>query len=339
MALALERDRILAFRRCRNGLDARVETAPETLRRAVAIGLTDSMPRAAVLALHARLRGVAHDVLDDPALTQVWGPRFSVYAVASDDVAPFTLGRLPTDERGMRRATDLAARLAELLADDAEPMGMREAGAALGVHPNALRYATTTGTIRIRWDGARQPTLTVVPAPDIDARDAALELARRYLRTMGPTTAASFGQWAGVKPGRATAIFDALASELVAVTTPTGEAMILADDEDDLRRAPEPVAGVRLLPSGDAFWLLWGDDRRLLVADEAHRSELWTPRVWPGAVLVDGEIVGVWRRAKRIATVTPWRRLSATTRQAIEAEAATMPLPEQDTPVQVTWTT
>ncbi len=62
-------------------------------------------------------------------------------------------------------------------------------------------------------------------------------------------------------------------------------------------------------------------------------------RLRPGAVLVDGEIVGVWRRSKRTATVTPWKRLSAATRNAIEAEAATMPLPASDTPVEVTWDT
>jgi hypothetical protein len=335
----VRREHILAFRRRRNGLVERVGWSADALRSAAAVGLTDSMPRAAVLSLHARLDGVRGDVLDDSALTQVWGPRFSTYVAASDDVAPFTLGRLPTDARGLQRATDMAARIGEVLDEDSAPMAMSDIGRALGINPNALRYASPTGTIRIRWDGARQPTVTVVPPPEVDPHDARLELARRYLRTMGPTTAEAFGQWAGVKPKQAAATFDELADELVAVTTPTGEASILAADDDELCRDPEPVEGVRLLPSGDAFWMLWGVDRQLLVAHANRRDELWTPRVWPGAVLVDGEIVGVWRRAKRTATVTPWQRLSAATRQAIEAEAATMPLPDPDTPVEVAWDT
>ena len=32
---------------------------------------------------------------------------------------------------------------------------------------------------------------------------------------------------------------------------------------------------------------------------------LWTPRVWPGALLVEGEVVGTWRRAQ--ATVVSSR--------------------------------
>lgn len=336
MALRVDRDHVLAYRRSRNGLTERAPRSATSLARAAHVGLTDSMPRAAVLSLHARVGGVTSDVLDDPTLTQVWGPRFSVYVVGADDVAPFTLGRLPTDERGLRRATDIADGLARLL-DGGETISMSAAGRSLGLHPNALRYAAPTGTIRIRWDGARQPTIEVVPAPEADPRDARLELARRYLHVMGPTTADSFGNWAGVKPKRAAATFDELADELVPVTTPTGDGWILATDEDDLRHGPERPTGVRLLPSGDLYWMLWGDDRQLLVRDADRRDELWTPRVWPGAVLVDGEIVGVWRRSKRTATVTPWKRPSPATRHAVEAEAASMPLPEPDTPVEVLW--
>jgi hypothetical protein len=50
--------------------------------------------------------------------------------------------------------------------------------------------------------------------------------------------------------------------------------------------------------------------------------------VWPGAVLVDGEIVGTWRRAAGQVTITPWTRLSRTARATVEAEAAALPLPE-----------
>ena len=40
-----------------------------------------------------------------------------------------------------------------------------EAGRGLGEHPNRLRYAAPTGTVLIRWDGARQPTVWTVPPP------------------------------------------------------------------------------------------------------------------------------------------------------------------------------
>ena len=61
--------------------------------------------------------------------------------------------------------------------------------------------------------------------------------------------------------------------------------------------------------------------------------------MWPGAVLVDGEVVGTWRRAQAVVTVEPWEALTAAQRDAIEAEAASMPLPGLPGPIRVRWTT
>ena len=203
-----------------------------------------------------------------------------------------------------------------------------EAGRALGVPPNSLRYAAPTGRVLLRWDGARQPTIWTVPPPEIDPREARLELARRYLQVFAPTTPAAFGDWAGIKPDRAHAAFEALAPELVPVRTPVGEAWTLAGDEPALT-APAPPARdtARLLPSGDAYTLLWGADRELLVPDPDRRRTLWTPRVWPGAILLAGELAGTWQRAEANVTLRPWRRLSSSERATVEAEAASLPLP------------
>ena len=69
------------------------------------------------------------------------------------------------------------------------------------------------------------------------------------------------------------------------------------------------------------------DERMLLVEDTVHRGRLWTSRVWPGALLVDGAIVGTWRRADALVSIETWRRLSRTERQAVEAEIAALPIP------------
>jgi hypothetical protein len=167
--------------------------------------------------------------------------------------------------------------------------------------------------------------------------DARVELARRYLHAMGPGTADGFGTWAGLKPPVAAAAFEALDPSLVPVRTPIGDAVVLADDEPMLRTSAGAVAPARLLPSGDPFYVLQDRDRALLVPDPRRRAALWTSRVWPGAVLVDGEIVGTWRRSKAVVTVTPWRRLAAAERTAVEAEAATLPIPEAATAASVRW--
>jgi winged helix DNA-binding protein len=69
----------------------------------------------------------------------------------------------------------------------------------------------------------------------------------------------------------------------------------------------------------------------------AAAPALWTPRVWPGAVLVDGEIVGVWRRAGERLTIGVWKPLTRAAREAVEAEAASMPLPDMRGPIILSW--
>ena len=293
------------------------------------------MPRAALLSIHARVEGTQPTTWDDPSLVQLWGPRFSAYVVAARDLAVFSLGRSPDDAKGRRLAEDLAARLHALLDGAAMPYG--EAGRALGEHPNRLRYAAPTGTVVLRWDGARQPTIWTVPPPEIDPRDARLELARRYLHVFGPGTPAAFAEWAGIAVRGGVAAFDALGPTLTPVRTPVGEAWILTRDDPMFRAAPGSAAAARLLPSGDAYYLLQGDDRELLVPDPDRRRELWTSRVWPGALLVDGEIAGTWRRAQGTVSVQTWRRLSRAARDAVEEEAAALPLPGVGGDIVVRW--
>jgi hypothetical protein len=333
--LDLTRAHVLAFRRQVGALDERLPRGRRSLRRAAWAGLQDSMPRAALLSIHARVEGTKPSTWEDSSLVQLWGPRYSAYVVPARDLAVFTLGRLPDEVGALRVAEDLAARLRRLLRGARMTYG--EAGRALGHNPNRLRYAAPTGTVLIRWDGARQPIVWTVPRPEVDPRAARLELARRYLHIFGPTTPLAFAQWAGIPAQRGVAAFEALRRWLTPVRTPVGESWILTSDEPTFRAAPGPAASARLLPSGDAYFLLQGRDRELLVPDGSRRSALWTSRVWPGGVLVDGEIAGTWRRALGAVTIQAWRRLSHAARDAVEAEAASLPLPDIRGRVVIHW--
>ena len=332
--LELSRAQILAFRRRAGALDERLPRGARSLRRAAWAGLTDSVPRAALLSIHARVDGTQPSSWEDPSLVQVWGPRFSVYVVSARDRAVFTLGRLPHDARRRGRAEDMAARLHAFLAG--RRLKDNEAQKGLGVG-NAVKYATTTGTVLIRWDGARAPAIWTVPPPEIEPSEARCELARRYLHILGPATPQAFADWAGVREAEARATFDALSTSLTAVRTPVGDAWILPRDEPGFREPPGEPAAARLLPSGDTYFLFWGAGRELLVPDAAQRAELWTSRVWPGAVLVSGEIVGTWRRAQANLSVHQWRRLTRAERDAVEAEAHSLPLPGVDGGIAVSW--
>lgn len=113
--LRLTRAQILAHRRRVGALDERLPRGPRSLRRAAWAGLQDSMPRAALLSVHARIEGVEPSTWKDSSLVQVWGPRYSAYVIAARDVAVFTLGRLPEDAKSRRVAEEMEARLREFV--------------------------------------------------------------------------------------------------------------------------------------------------------------------------------------------------------------------------------
>lgn len=336
--LEFTRAQVLAFRRRSGGLDGRLPPGPNSLRAAAWAGLQDSMPRAALLSMHARVEGTEPGTWEDPSLVQLWGPRFSAYVVAERDRAVFTVGRLPDDPAKRRDAEQLADRIEAFL--DGRQMKFGEVGHAIGKQPNALRYAAPTGRVLMRWDGARQPTIWTVPPPALDPGDARLELARRYLHVFGPATAEALAEWAGIAPARGRDTFDALAGSLTPVRSPVGDAWILTEDEEAFRTSVGgDVASARLLPSGDTHFLLHGADRELLVPDPGRRLELWTPRVWPGAVLVEGDVAGTWRRAGAVVTIQPWQRLSPAAREAVELEAQSFPLADVQGRIRVRWET
>jgi hypothetical protein len=248
----------------------------------------------------------------------------------------FTLGRLPDDPKKRRAVQELTDRLERAL--DGRRLDCREAGRGLVRHPGSLRYAAPTGRVLMRWDGARQPTIWTVPAPDVDPAEARRELARRYLHVFGPATADGFAEWAGISPAEARAVFGAMAGSLTPVGTPVGDAWILTEDERAFRAPRGVAAPARLLPSGDAYFLLQGGpDRELLVPDPRRRGELWTSRVWPGAVVVEGEVAGTWRRAGAVVTIQTWRRLPPVAREAVEREAQSFPMPGVQGQVRVRW--
>jgi len=334
--LKVTRQQILAFRRRVGALDERMGSGAQSLRCAAWAGLQDSMPRAALLSLHARVNGVEPPTWEHPSLAQLWGPRYHTYVVAKRDFALFSLGRLPDRAKSRLRAERMAERLHTEL--DGTRMTDREVGRALGVG-NELRYAATTGTIAIRWDGARAPTVWTVAAAEVDPAEACRELARRYIHIFGPATADGFARWAGTSRRSATDAFASLEGSLLPVRSPLGDEWLLAEDEPAIRVGETVAAPARLLPSGDAYFLLAGAERELLVPRKDQRQRLWTPRVWPGALLVEGEIRGTWRRAGHTVWIDTWARLSRRMRDAIEAEATALPLPGLDRPIEVVWNT
>ena len=126
--LRVTRQQILAFRRRVGALDERMPMGSKSLRRAAWAGLQDSMPRAALLSLHARVEGVEPPTWEHPSLAQLWGPRYHTYVVPKRDFALFSLGRLPDNAKSRLRAKRMAERLHAHL--DGRRMTDREVGSA-----------------------------------------------------------------------------------------------------------------------------------------------------------------------------------------------------------------
>lgn len=100
---------------------------------------------------------------------------------------------------------------------------------------------------------------------------------------------------------------------------------VLSEDADELRAvaSSDPSGALRLLGPYDPYLQL--RDRDLLVADPARRKELWPVLGRPGAIVVDGEILGTWRPRtsgrKLSLQVQHWAEPSGATTAAIEEQA------------------
>lgn len=318
-APSIDRDRALAFRQRANYLHKRLPL--ERLTEAAFAGLQDGSPRSAVLALHARVERVSPFAWKDPRFVQVWGPRGAVYVVAQDDVAIFTIGFLPRDlvlRTKVDAAADRAKRVFQVRKD---------------FYFHDLRVASASGMVRIEWDGSRTRWWIVDP-PTIDPERARLELARRFLRSVGPASPEEYAWWSGNTPGDARQTFQLLGRELAEVLLEGRRSWILRRDLHTLQDAILPET-VRLLPPGDPF--LATPDRNMLVPIQRFRNELWPKSVWPGALLVNGEIVGTWRRQIGRVVVHAWQNLSAKTKAQVKEEVMNMPI--VSTKKEVRWST
>ena len=321
--MKVTRDQIVRYRARITHLDRKL--AAGSFAEAAWGGLQDTIPRGGITSLHARVDGAQPDSWEDPTVVQIWFRGGADYIVPLSDVGIFTLGSLPRDPE---RVAEL-----EALADDihrvaeGQTLLVREVQARLKhERPIALRFSALTGRTNIRWD-ASNIWLIPVERPSIDPEDARAELARRFLHWLGPATKSGLARWTGVKPGDVTATWRAIESELASVEVEGEARFMMATDLDALTTA-EPIRGVRLLPMDDP---LTKTDKNLLVPNEELRAQVlpaWgqSPGYLPGAVLVDGEIVGVWQRQQRTFRVRPFGALSGKVREAIEAEALTMPI-------------
>lgn len=299
---------------------------PNGLAKAAYAGLQDSAPRAALLSLHARVDGAAPSCWEDPSLVQIWFRGGADYVVPRSDVGIFTLGASPRNVDHFAALDKVADDVHRVL--DGGRMRARDVYAALPQYERgmAVRGATVTGRIHLRWD-ASSIELIAAERPDVDVEDARVELARRFVRWFGPVSVAQFARWAAVDPSDAKITWSRLTDELTPVRFLDEDRFVHENDQENATT----IEGVRLVPHGDP--LIKIDPA---IVDAGHRPEVFPdPKrkaaFWPvsGVLLVDGDFVGSWARQQRRVTVNLWRR---TKRDAIEHAALSLPVPGASKP-------
>lgn len=153
--------------------------------------------------------------------------------------------------------------------------------------------------------------------PAVDVLDR-YNVVRAYLRLLGPATPKHVADYLEA-PVRE--VKTRWPSDAVEVSVDGQTRWLLVGDKDQLVAAPTETT--RLLGPFDLF--LQAKDRSLLVQDPARAKALWPMLGRPGAVLVDGEIVGMWRPRKsgtRLRVqIEPWAEVTASVRAAITEQA------------------
>ena len=138
--------------------------------------------------------------------------------------------------------------------------------------------------------GTSPPVLRRIPDL-VPAPDERFDLVRLALRLLGPATPKLV---AGYLEAPVKDVERRWPQDVVDVRVEGEPRQVLAEDADALGAGP--VHGTRLLGPYDLF--LQVRDRALLVGDPARAKRMWPALGRPGAVLVDGDVVGAWRPSK-----------------------------------------
>jgi hypothetical protein len=341
------RSQALGFRVARHHLAERLDS--KGTQAAAVVGLQDTPPGTAVLALAARA-DVAPEAIDE--LVLVPSIRGAPMAVAERDLAVFTAGLEPPDEEAARAvvgnawtfldgvtAMEALDRVSEAVHDSLRdgPLPRDDFHQALRerlpaellwwckgcqshhVHPSLWRATGIRGVLAIVDREGRSAVFGLPPKPP-RAEDPGAELARRFLHAYGPARPKLLADWAGLATSHAKTLWER-AGGLVQVDLDGTNAWVLAEDAEALKRATE-IKGVRLLPNRDP--LNAAGDREVLVPDAGLRRRIWTSIGGPGTVLVDGEVAGLWRSIRQgnrlLVTVEPPGKLRAAARDELAAE-------------------
>jgi Winged helix DNA-binding domain len=247
-----------------------------------------------------------------PRVIASWGSRFR---------------ELELDDRLLKRCGELFAKALT----GGRQLTRQEMGAVLargrvpGVNrrlSHILGYAELAGVIGSGGRRGRQQTFALlndrVPKFRVMAREEALaELAGRYFQSRGPATVPDFAWWSGLTLSDAREALDIAKAKLDSRRV-DGVTYWLVDDKIVSRRSPS----AHLLPAFDEYLVGYRDRSALIDPAYVRKVNAGGGMLSP-AVLIDGRVVGTWRRTlarKAVAiAVRPFGRLTGRERDAVAA--------------------
>jgi len=311
----------------------RRETVIQTIEHL--IGLQAQAPFPPYYGLWSRLGGFRPgdlaSLINDRSVVRIALMRGTIHLVSARDCLPLRRLLQPVLDRGLRGAfgrqlagADTAAvAVAGRQLVEAAPMTFSQLGEALaerwpGHPPTALAQAVRARVPLVQvppravWGRAGQSLHTSAeswlgPAaqPDPDGLRARQEppglagLVMRYLRAFGPATARDVAAWSGLT--RLRPVMEELRPLLVTFRDEEGIELF------DLPSAPRPggdaPAPVRLAAEFDNLLLAHADRSRVVSPGDLRRFYTING-IFPGSVLIDGFVAGIWRLAAAEGTAT-----------------------------------
>ncbi len=360
-AATVDREQVIAYRFAAHGLHREAEP-PSRLPslRALDLGVQDTPPGSARLALAARRSELPPtDPTADGELTLAWSHRGAPHLHRTADLPAVAAAGWPRSDadaaarlgwqRARLAAVGMAARAAydevasavrgvfDDLANGPITKGALSAAVTARISPELspwcrpcnchhvseqlLRLTALPAGARLDFD-SKPLTFSPLPGwtPPTERPAATSELIRTYLRLHGPATVNEAAGFLGTSRAEAQPSWPA---DLVEVQVDGRAGWLPADALAALEAAPRP-APLRLLPPSDPY--LQARDRAVIVPERSRHKVLWAVLGSPGAVLVDGQVAGVWRakqagRGRLELTVQPFRLLTGGERAELDAEA------------------
>lgn len=279
----------------------------------------------------------------DRTVVRTWPMRGTLHWVPAEDARwmcrtlsgpAVRAGRRLREQRGIDDAALSRARevLTDVLADGprSRPVvydAWEATGIATGLQRGYLLLvllAQEGFLVQAGLDG-RQPTFAlldrwVARSRDLEGEEALAVAVERYVRSHGPVHEKDVAGWWGGPLRDVRAAVAALGDRLRSVDLDGAPLLVHADADPPA----DPVAV--LLPAFDEYLLGYKDRAPVMAPEHAAIVVAGKNGVFAPTVLVDGEVVGTWRRQERAdrveVVVSPFEPLPARTVRAVEGAAA-----------------